>query len=63
MKRKNLFKRIIAGCLICATAFVVCACGGNKQVVINEDPNKVPPEPYEINWDIPSTAAKDVSWV
>lgn len=63
MKRRNLFKRIIAGCLICATAFVVCACGGNKQVVINEDPNKVPTEPYEINWYMPSTASKDVSLV
>lgn len=63
MKRKRLFKRVFAGVMAGVIGASVCGCGSKKQAVIDEDPNTVPEDSYEINWYLPTTAPKDIAIV
>ena len=56
------FKKVIGLVLAMMTVFTMCSCQNGKTAK-GEDPNKVPSDPYEINWYMRGTAQSDISSV
>ena len=56
------FKKVIGLFLAMMTVFTMCSCQNGKTAK-GEDPNKVPSDPYEINWYMRGTAQSDISSV
>ena len=56
------FKKVIGLVLAMMTVFTMCSCQNGKTAK-GEDPNKVPSDPYEINWYMRGMAQSDISSV
>lgn len=64
MKAKQRKRYRFAALLMAGLLALLCAgCGSGGNQIAQEDPSKVPEEPYEINWYMYGTTLKDVASV